>query len=387
MTGSAVPAWPVVAIEMAADGSVRVDGDVVPMEPGDDPRSAGLAAASATARFLGRAVRVEAVEPDGTVYPLIVATDGSVTEAGPGIPPPQERTSRFGRRKKAPAAESRRAPRGALRIPLPDPPSAPGAVPSSSAFPPPDEATPPPAPAPRSEEHQLTTGVALPLPRTAPNPVESTPDAALPTPDSMASATPVETDEHREAGLSWRPSASAAPSRAAESSGAVRSPGVPEGTEPFAFAPGEVGAMAAPTPTRDQAGMLQLMRRAIDEGDYHRALSIAARLDTLAPQADARARLAAREVHAYVALLTGRPALAVELYTDAVAIARDAHDSLWRTQMLENAHFCWLRVTDPQTAQMSGRLVMDAYAAVGGADMPAFHAARERMRVMTGNSA
>lgn len=135
-----------------------------------------------------------------------------------------------------------------------------------------------------------------------------------------------------------------------------------------------------PAPRDEQQQVLDLIREAIGAGDGARALAMAAELDTTATAADPAERLAAREVHGYVALATGRPALAVRLYAEAVTFGDHLEEpGEWRMRMAANAHFCWLRVADPVAADAVGELVMNAYAAGGAADSPAARAARRHM--------
>lgn len=89
----AVPAWPLITIAMAKDGTVVVNGQPVPVPPGADPRIAGVAAAAehVTSLGLARPVRARASEPDGTVWPLLIHPDGTATSAGDAIRPERRR--------------------------------------------------------------------------------------------------------------------------------------------------------------------------------------------------------------------------------------------------------------------------------------------------------
>lgn len=100
----AVPDWPVVAIRMSPDGRAEVDGQVVVSGPGEQPREAAMSRAFQIAEGLGRPVRVEAREADGTVYPLIVDASGELVEAGPPVPPAPERRGLLRRRRITPEA-------------------------------------------------------------------------------------------------------------------------------------------------------------------------------------------------------------------------------------------------------------------------------------------
>ncbi|GAA1893118.1 hypothetical protein [Streptantibioticus ferralitis] len=84
---SAVPLSPVMTIVLMADGSVSVDGEALPTS--GDPRVAGLREATIKAAFLGRPVRVNAKEVDGSTWPLFVDVDGTVTASSSPHPEPQ----------------------------------------------------------------------------------------------------------------------------------------------------------------------------------------------------------------------------------------------------------------------------------------------------------
>lgn len=85
----ALPAWPLVTIAMAKDGTVVVNEQPVPVPAGADPRAVGVAAAAEHVVRLGlaRPVRARATEPDGTVWPLLIHPDGTATPAGDAIRP------------------------------------------------------------------------------------------------------------------------------------------------------------------------------------------------------------------------------------------------------------------------------------------------------------
>ncbi|NUU24361.1 MAG: hypothetical protein HOV68_23085, partial [Streptomycetaceae bacterium] len=159
-----VPGWPVVTIEMSAD-ELRIDGDAVAVPAGASPREVALEAVARTAQMLGRPVRAEAVEADGTVYPLIVAPDASVSEAGPAIAPPERRGFRRRKSKAQPAAprpEAVRPPRPeAVEPPAPpvDPPSIPRSAPQA-----PPPAAPPAEPVPQVVPEWRSEAVAPPAP-------------------------------------------------------------------------------------------------------------------------------------------------------------------------------------------------------------------------------
>ncbi|MEU6467494.1 hypothetical protein [Streptomyces sp. NPDC046976] len=76
-----VPLTPVYTITISAAGAAAVNGEQV-TEPGLDPNAARVAALAEVrikAAFHGRPVRALAKEADGSAWPLIVDTDGTVT--------------------------------------------------------------------------------------------------------------------------------------------------------------------------------------------------------------------------------------------------------------------------------------------------------------------
>ncbi|MFE5334040.1 hypothetical protein ACFRCG_47370 [Embleya sp. NPDC056575] len=287
---------PVVLVEISADHSVRVAGEVVVVAPGDDPRGAALAVVAERARLLGQPVRVHAREADGTIFPLDVYADRSIAEAGAPIPAARRRGI-FGLRR-------------------------PGSA--SAAEPAPAEGAPPAAVAPAAVAPQATTGADM--------------------------ATP-----------SWTPPQPAA------------------NTYPPAPAAHTFGG-GVPTPGAEQRRLLDLIRSAMGTGDHAGALTLAAELDsrTGTTAAGAAERLAAREVYGYVALATGHPEVAVRLYAEAATLG-DGGAGDAPARMAANAHFCWLRVTDPVAADAAGALVLHAYAVGGVADSPGARAARRRL--------
>lgn len=115
---SAVPDWPVVLIRMTSDGRTEVDGRPVFPGPGEDARDAALRQAAHTADSLGRPVRVDAHEADGTLFPLVVDAAGTVTEVGPPVPPASERRGLLRRRRTAVPPPS--APTAIHEPPVPD---------------------------------------------------------------------------------------------------------------------------------------------------------------------------------------------------------------------------------------------------------------------------
>ncbi|MFE5334034.1 hypothetical protein ACFRCG_47340 [Embleya sp. NPDC056575] len=382
-TPSMVPAWPVVRIELSTDGRVRVDGTEVPVPPGVEPRATALEAAAATARLLRRPVRVAAVEPDGTLFPLIVDENGEAAAANDPVAPPQKRRTRPGRRKRDPEATTspvRRfgepsgstaafdAPEAPPRGPAAERGTGPTPIPFAPAdlAPPTTELRPPESEtAPTATPTPASPSAPVPASALAPAPAAPSASAPAPAPAPAGSAGGASTGS---GAPSWQP-----PGRRA----APVSVGEEAGGEPAVSRPAASGAAGAPEPTVEQVRTVAEIARALQAGDGGRAMTLAAALDAAVEAgADHRAVPAAREVHAYVALMTDRPGLAVELYADAAPAWVGRPEEAAR--MARNAHYSWLRVAEPRSAYDLGPVVLRAYATVP--DDPGREAVRDRMR-------
>ncbi|MFI8848871.1 hypothetical protein ACIGW3_01485 [Streptomyces sp. NPDC053499] len=129
-----VPAWPTYALVVQDSGRVTVSGPLLPASE-HSSRASAIDAVAAAADGLGRPVRAEATEPDGTVWHLVISPDGAVGELSDGAQP-------------AKAPRKRHAP-----APSPQPDTAGGPAPRPEPTPvpaptPPRAPTPAPAPAP-----------------------------------------------------------------------------------------------------------------------------------------------------------------------------------------------------------------------------------------------
>ncbi|MEU8580543.1 hypothetical protein [Streptomyces abikoensis] len=83
-----VPLTPVYTIVISATGEATVDGEQVENLPGQDARTSALADIRVRAARRGHPVRINAKEPDGSVWPLIVDHDGAVTPLDAPHPAP-----------------------------------------------------------------------------------------------------------------------------------------------------------------------------------------------------------------------------------------------------------------------------------------------------------
>lgn len=87
-----IPAEPHLMIVMGYDESCTIDDEPVDTHDGQSVRQAAIERAAATARTLGRPVRVTATEP-GATYHLVVHQDATTETAPPlpALPPPERR--------------------------------------------------------------------------------------------------------------------------------------------------------------------------------------------------------------------------------------------------------------------------------------------------------
>lgn len=253
----------------------------------------------------------------------------------------------------APASTPVSDPSETIAAPIPAPPA--GAPTAAAAAAPETTAAPTPArPAAAPASAPAPTEPPVPVPLATPSEPTEAPES-LPTP-IQAQAAPADP--------------APAPIQARER---LQAPADPDPQ------PAPMPTPVRAEPTEEQAQAILEIARSVRSGAGDRALALAASLDASVENGgDEHALPAAREVHAYVALLAGRPALAVRLYADA-ALARGTHPED-AARMTENAHHCWLRVDETEAAYDLGSLVLRAYSTIpadAGLD-----AARDRMRLL-----
>ncbi|MET9857818.1 hypothetical protein ABZY93_00615 [Streptomyces smyrnaeus] len=125
-----VPAWPAYAFVVRGSGQVAVSGPLLPASehPG---RTSAVDAVAAAAAGLGRPVRAEATEADGTVWHLVISPDGAVGELSGGAP-----RGRAPKKRNAPAPAHTQAPDPDPVAAAPAPSPAPSPAPASPGGPP-----------------------------------------------------------------------------------------------------------------------------------------------------------------------------------------------------------------------------------------------------------
>lgn len=311
---SEVPAWPVVAIDLRTDGHVRVDDETVPVPAGADMRQTAVDVVAATAALIGRPVRAEAREPDGTVWPLVVTPDGQVLSAGAARRPP-------------PATKRRGFRGGVLRRVSPEPP-----------------AGPPPLTTP-------TAGAAAP-PAVPPGPPPIPPPP--PAPGTLVERGPVP-----------------GPPRSGDGPSTVM---VPSPSTPFAR-PGLPEPDADTRAALDR--ILSELRLGRFAAARSRAQLLVDRLAEVRGRTD-DATLAAGEVLAYTTFVAGDAERAALLYTDLALPHVDGSEpvGVQGTRLADNAHFCWSRTGDSPDARKVGSRVLALRTAGWGADSLQTRAAR-----------
>ncbi|MFI2373175.1 hypothetical protein [Streptomyces sp. NPDC018833] len=152
-----IPGWPLLDIRLTADGGASVDGTVVTVPAGMEPRAAALSRAAETAARVGRPVRARLTEAEGAQWLLAVHPDGDST-----VLQAPAATARKGR-KRRPKAQ----PREAVPPQAPQPPAQP-TVPVQHQEPPAPQAVPSQAQQPFSPLQEL-----LPVEHSAPAELES----------------------------------------------------------------------------------------------------------------------------------------------------------------------------------------------------------------------
>ncbi|WP_328643922.1 hypothetical protein [Streptomyces canus] len=332
-TPDSVPAWPRYRLTAAADGTVTVTGPAAPSEPCADRARAVEAVAELAGRLAPpRAVRAEAADVDGTVWPLLIEPDGTVTEAGPA-----QRTKPPKRRKKAkePAVHTA-APAPTLHRDQPGPTGAPSV--------------------------RLPAQAPAPLPQAAPFTIPTLPAADQPTARMRADRTAVPADEATVAvrAKKVRPVAEQH-ERAADAPGLQ--PIAPAPAPLPAPAPASDPRIAAPAPEDGRQPIPSFLRiRSLEQdGRLDDAARMAAALDDAATRSHGpshRTALQAREVRAHLTALQGNLSAAVALYRDVAERFNLQGDAAAAEQTAGRAHALWLKIQDPAAAVSAGEMVV-----------------------------
>ncbi|GAA1377106.1 hypothetical protein ACFPK5_00280 [Streptomyces beijiangensis] len=368
-----IPVWPLYRLTAADDGQVTITGPAAPPGP-YRTRGAAIEAVSRLAARLTppRTVRAEALEPDGTLWPLYVDPDGTGREAGPARPP------KGTRRKKTKTPKRPRTPEL-------EPASAP---PQPAAAPP----FRPPAPVPDRSTTQLratdksTTQLRVNEEPTAQLRRSSPPPAPAPAPvivqnepttQVRRTRPPLVQEQHERP--ADRPQLQHVPPPAPP-----RRIAPPPAADPRAQAPA-----AAPADGPRSVPTVLRIRTLAEAGRLPDAVRMAVALDDAVGRAHGPSHpssLEARAVRAHVTAEAGDLLAAVALYRDVAERWALQGAQVAAEQTADSAHALWLRITDPDQAIAAGTAVVRMRTQIPGADGTSYHHAVQRLERLTPRS-
>ncbi|MFE6808591.1 hypothetical protein ACFVEN_44110 [Streptomyces sp. NPDC057681] len=329
---STVPAWPRYRLTAGTDDSVTVEGPAASPGPYPGRAEAIEAVARLAARLRPpRAVLADAIDTDGTLWPLAIGPDSTATEAGP---PQRFKKPKAKRAEKTPKPTKARA-----------------------------RTAPAPAPMPQPQASQ-----PLPQPRPPAWPMPAGPLADAPTTRvRIRRATPV-TEQHE---------------RPVESAGTPAPPAPRAAEAPPAAPPTPQRAVPAPADCeRDPIPGILRIRALAEAGQYAQAAAMAAAFDEGAARAHGPSHpkaLEAREVRAHIAAESGDVPAAVSLYRDVAErwALQNAHQAAG--EAAGRAHALWLRIDDTAQAITCGEIVLRMRQAIPGPGEKAYRQAAARL--------
>ncbi|MEU1121953.1 MULTISPECIES: hypothetical protein [unclassified Streptomyces] len=347
--GDVVPRWPLYRLTAGPDGAVVITGPAAPAHPLAD-RAASVEAVAALAAVLTppRPVRAEAHDADGTVWPLLIHPDGTVSEHGSAQHPPKRRRKKTRKGKSNHTTPATLAPSA---VPLPDPASA-----------------APPSP-------------AAPVLHTAPDPLdfplEPAPEAAAAprvpasteTADVLRVRRPRPVAEQHE-----RPAEDAVPSPAPS----MAAPSIPRPAEPAVPAP----SPAAAEPRNEPIPSTLRIRTLAEAGRLPEALQMAAAYDDAAARTHGPSHptaIEAREIRAHISVEYGDLTAGIALYRDAAERWALRSQTAAADAAAGRAHALWMRITDPQEAVAVGETIVRMRTQIPGPDGTAYRSAARRL--------
>lgn len=347
-----VPAWPRYRLAVAADATVTITGPAAPTDLYTD-RAQALAAVAALAAALRppRAVLADAVEEDGTVWPLRIEPDGTVHEAGDAQRPKR------GKKKPGTQPDSHahaNSPRRTGKRSIPDQaPSPAAALPQQAPAPLPQPPQPFVLPTTNARDEPTTQVRVRPAPGDEPTTRVRATRPADPVPEQHAR--PAEDPR-----VALQP---------------VPRPAIPAPTR--APAPDPRTAVQA-APQRPPIPSFLRIRTLEQEGRLAEAAQMAAALDQAATASHGishRAALQAREVHAHITAQLGDVPGAVALYRDVAERWALQGQSEAAEEAAGRAHALWLRITDPGQAIAAGESIVRMRSNIPGPDGIAYRKA------------
>ncbi|WP_328770520.1 hypothetical protein [Streptomyces sp. NBC_00286] len=356
-----VPAWPVYALTVHDDGRVDASGPLMPAS-GHTTRASAVDAVAEVAARLGRPVRAEATEPDGTVFQLAISPDGEVSELPSGGSRAKSGKKRHDKR------SARAAGRRAGAVAESAAPAVPTAI--ETAAPVVDTASEPATPA-RRRATEPATPTAHPVTQPAALTVHT---ATQPAAAARTTTRPTAATTH----TTTQPAAAAARTTTQPTAATTHTT-----TQPAALVPARIAPARGPRTGPDAhagAQELALVREYLEAGHVGRAAALAARLDGQAAQhfgvSDPDA-LRIREVRARVTALAGDALGGVLLYRDVAERWHYQGDSERAEAVAARAETLWLQITDLDTALSAGVAVIRLRSQIPGKDGEALNAALE----------
>lgn len=357
MTSAPVPAWPRYQLAAQADGSVTVTGPAAPPGPYPGRAEAVQAVAKIAARLAPpRAVLADAVDADGTQWPLRIDPDGTVHEAGAPVPAKKAKGGK-GKKTVRGTAPSPRRGFGKNTTPAPQSAPVPEAEPGQPSAPLPQPATPFVIPTAADSADDRTVRVRGP---------RSAPDDDSTVRVRAARPTPHVAEQHE------RPAEAAPTLQPVAPSPVIPQPAPLPGPAPAARQDPRVAAAQPPIPS-------YLRVRALEQaGRFDEALHMAAALDEAAARQHGpshRSALQAREVLAHLTAQRGDLPGACSLYRDVAerwALQREAAAA---DEAAGRAHALWLKITDPAHAITTGEIIVRMRASIPGPEGRAYEKA------------
>ncbi|MEU5959218.1 hypothetical protein [Streptomyces sp. NPDC047525] len=361
-TPADVPPWPCYRLTAADDGPVTVTGPAA--QPG--PYAHRAEALTAVATLAGRltpprAVRAEAIDADGTLWPLAIHPDGTIEEAGPA-----QRSARKPR--KATRAEKREA---TAKTAPPTPPKRRKTKKTPAQAP--QVSVPQPAPVPQPQQPYVVPTVVdrhEPTMRVRITPQPEPPAEQDEPPTMRVRITPQPVSEQHE-----RPGEDitrALPAQAAP---------IPQCRRPAPAGP----APAAPAPAASEEPPIPSalrIRSLAESGRLAEALDMAAAYDDAAARTHGpshRAAIEAREIRAHIAVESGDLPGGITLYRDAAErwALQGQHEAA--DAAAGRAHALWLRITDRDQALAIGEAIVRMRTHIPGPGGSAYRKAARRL--------
>ncbi|MGW1674613.1 hypothetical protein [Streptomyces sp. NPDC002324] len=368
MTTPPVPAWPRYQLTAQADGTVTVTGPAAPAQPYAGRGEAVTAVAAIAARLAPpRAVLADAVDDDGTTWPLLIDPDGTVHEAGPAVPAKKAKARRLrrnGERVTVAPWSRRRAEKSAA--PAPETAAAPTADPAQPAVPlPQPPATPFVVPTVTEPEDDRTVRVRGS--RTAPEDDDST--VRVRTARRAAHVA----EQHE---------------RPAEEAPA-RQPAPSVITQPTLL-PGPAAPQDPRISMQPQIPSYLRVRALEQAGRLDEALRMAAALDEAAARQHGpshQAALQAREVLAHLTAQSGDLPAACSLYRDVAERWALQNQAAAADEAAGRAHALWLMIGDVDQAITTGETIVRMRGNIPGPQGRAYDKAVRRLAQLRNSTA